>query len=160
MRKVYLDSSVLVKRYVEEKGSDIVDLIYSKSEVGKIVLVFSAWNIGEVLGVLDKYLAKKAIGPIKFRECVNRLLLESIKMVRLGSLFLYPLTSDILVHSWGLVLEGHLYEADALQIASAKSLKCDVFLSADSRLLGIAKAEGLEALNPEQDQRRIVELLR
>jgi len=99
VRKVYLDSSVLVKRYVEEKGSDIVDLIYSKSEVGKIVLVFSAWNIGEVLGVLDKYLAKKAIGPIKFRECVNRLLLESIKMVRLGSLFLYPLTSDILVHS-------------------------------------------------------------
>ncbi len=58
------------------------------------------------------------------------------------------------------MLEGHLYEADALQIASAKSLKCDVFLSADSRLLGIAKAEGLEALNPEQDQRRIVELLR
>lgn len=47
---VYLDSSVIVKRYVEEPGSNIVRELYLKAYSGEVILSYSMWNIGEVLG--------------------------------------------------------------------------------------------------------------
>jgi len=49
----YLDSSAIVKRYVLEPGSDVVAEVYEGALDGELILSFSAWNIGEVLGVLD-----------------------------------------------------------------------------------------------------------
>ena len=58
---VYLDSSAVAKRYVEEKGSDLVDRIYSRAEAGDLQMAFSIWNVGEVLGVLDRYRMRKIL---------------------------------------------------------------------------------------------------
>lgn len=51
---VYLDSSATVKRYVEEPGSDDIRSLYESTYDGNVKLIFSIWNIDEVLGVLDK----------------------------------------------------------------------------------------------------------
>ena len=53
MLKIYLDSSALTKRYLYEAGSSAVDEIFRGAEAGDLVVAFSIWNIGEVLGVLD-----------------------------------------------------------------------------------------------------------
>ena len=37
----YLDSSSIVKRYIEEEGSQIVDAIYEKAEVEKLRFIFN-----------------------------------------------------------------------------------------------------------------------
>jgi predicted nucleic acid-binding protein len=50
--RVYLDSSALLKRYVKEEGSDVLNTIYSKTDSAEISLSSSIWNIGEVIGVL------------------------------------------------------------------------------------------------------------
>ncbi|MEM3547313.1 MAG: type II toxin-antitoxin system VapC family toxin [Candidatus Bathyarchaeia archaeon] len=50
----YLDSSAIVKRYIEEAGTDKVRELYVKTYTGDVKLAFSTWNIGEVLGVLDR----------------------------------------------------------------------------------------------------------
>jgi predicted nucleic acid-binding protein len=50
---VYLDSSGIVKRYVSEKGSDLIDGVYRRSESGELRLVYSLWNIGELIEVFD-----------------------------------------------------------------------------------------------------------
>ena len=47
---VYLDSSSMVKRYVEEPGTKIVREAYLKAYSGELLIAFSLWNIGEVLG--------------------------------------------------------------------------------------------------------------
>ena len=51
----YLDTSGLVKRYVEEEGTEVIDRLYEETEAGKTTTYFSIWNIGEALGVLDRY---------------------------------------------------------------------------------------------------------
>jgi predicted nucleic acid-binding protein len=55
MKLVYLDTSAIVKRYIQEPGSDVVAQLYSKAWLGDLKIAYSVWNIGEVLGVLDKY---------------------------------------------------------------------------------------------------------
>ena len=51
----YLDTSALVKRYVKEPGSEIVDRIYTKAYRGLAVIAASYWNITEAAVVFDKY---------------------------------------------------------------------------------------------------------
>jgi predicted nucleic acid-binding protein len=147
--KAYLDSSCIVKRYIKEKGSALVDEIYGKSEAGELSLVFSIWNIGEAIGVFDRYLSKKLISGRQFTTAKSDLVSETLKLSRLESLEVLPITSNILSRSWSLITRHHIYEADALQISSGKEATCDLFLGADGRLLQAASAEGLNSVDVE-----------
>ena len=155
----YLDSSAMAKRYVEEKGSDLVDRIYSKAETGSLRIAFSVWNVGEVLGVLDRYRIQKHLSEPQFEKSFRNLILESIKMIRLGSLIVHPVTSDTLVDSWVVVLDSHIYQGDALQIASARALGCDLLLAADAELIKAARSAGLRAFDVESEANKVNEAL-
>ena len=54
----YSDTSALVKRYVEERGSETVDGVYGDAYRGVKTLSFSFWNIAEAVVVSDKYAGK------------------------------------------------------------------------------------------------------
>ena len=159
---VYLDTSSVVKRYIEEKGSEVIDKVYEKAEAGSIKTAFSIWNVGEALGVLDRYHTRKMISDEDLETALSTLASESMKMNRLGALQLLPITSKNLVDSWLLVLQHHIYEADALQISSSKEAGCDLFLGADNRLIQAAQREGINALDieaePEKALKQITEI--
>lgn len=148
---VYLDTSSLVKRYIAERGSEVVDRLYGWSEAGRLRVAFSIWNIGEAVGVFDRYRVRKLISDEEFRRARADLVRESLKMSRLEELSMLPMTSLALAGSWSLVSKHHIYVADALQISTSKEAGCDLFLGADRRLLEAASAEGLKAVNVESD---------
>ncbi len=50
----YLDSSSIVKRYVEGSGSKTVRDVYLKAYSGESTIAFSSWNIMETLGAFDE----------------------------------------------------------------------------------------------------------
>jgi len=148
---VYLDTSSLVKRYIAERGSEVVDRLYGWSEAGRLRVAFSIWNIGEAVGVFDRYRVRKLISDEEFRRARADLVRESLKMSRLEELSMLPMTSLALAGSWSLVSKHHIYVADALQISTSQEAGCDLFLGADRRLLEAASAEGLKAVNVESD---------
>ena len=86
----YLDSSAMVKRYVMEYSSDVVDRVYSKTLAGEAVLAFSLWNIGEVLGVLDKYYRRKWLDKQDYEKAklqfIGETLFDYFKVVTKSSL--------------------------------------------------------------------------
>lgn len=159
VKRVYLDSSSIVKRYVQEQGSEIVDELYEIAELGNMQIFFSLWNVGEVLGTLDRYLSRRAVGPDEFEAILSTFIAESIKLGRLGSLSIVPLSAQNLVESWLLVLRQHIYEADALQISTAKFSGCDLLLTADRELADACKREGLVAFDVEEQQEHIRKML-
>lgn len=148
---VYLDTSSLAKRYIAERGSEVVDRAYGESEAGRLRVAFSIWNIGEAIGVFDRYRVRGLISDEDFRGARADLVSESLKMSRLESLSLLSMTSLALADSWSLVSKHHIYVADALQISSSKEAGADLFLAADRRLLEVATAEGLKAVNVESN---------
>ena len=148
-KSVYLDTSSLVKRYIGEVGSEVVDRVYDEAEAGKIKISFSIWNIGEAVGVFDRYLVRGLISDVEFKRARADIVSESLKMSRLEALSLLPITYFALAASWSLVPKHHIYVADALQISSSKEAGSDLFLGADKRLLDAASAEGIKVINVE-----------
>jgi len=158
-KSVYLDTSSLVKRYIGEMGSEVVDSVYDEAEAGKMKISFSIWNIGEAVGVFDRYLVRGLISDVEFKRARDDIVSESLKMCRLEALSLLPITYLALATAWSLVPKHHIYVADALQISSSKEAGSDLFLGADKRLLDAASAEGIKVINiesnPEEALRRI-----
>jgi predicted nucleic acid-binding protein len=155
-RNVYLDTSTIVKRYIEEKGSKLVDDVYNRAEVGALKLSFSMWNVGELIGALDQHVSRKIISEMQFRTSVRDFVAETIKLFRLGHLNIRSPTAEILADTWRLIFSSHIYEADAIQIATAKSLESDLFLSADAELIIVAKQTNLQAANVETEAEKIL----
>jgi predicted nucleic acid-binding protein len=139
----YLDTSALVKRYVEEPGSKIIDEIYRDAYKGVGKLAFSCWNIAEAAVVLDKYERKLGLDA---RKLLRNLLRESSTLSRLRRLLVVSVSPLILRASLKLVLKHHIYAADALQLVSAKSIDNCTFVTGDKELARVAKAEGLNTV--------------
>lgn len=143
---VYLDSSAIVKRYVMEPGSNIVRSIYLKAYTGENILSYSIWNIGEVLGVFDRAKITSRVDENTYRVMRKRFLLETRRLMKLGVLLLIPLKTSILRNAWSLIEKHHIYEADAVQVASAKYIGASRFLTGDKRLHDVAVDEGLNSI--------------
>ncbi len=143
MTTIYLDSSAVVKRYVLEPGSDLVSRIYEEALDGKLTLSFSLWNVGEVLGVLDKYYRRGQLTEQDYRSARLQFMYEVLKLLRLRVLRIVPVRVRLLAQTWSLVEKYHIYEADALQIASAKAVNAEKLCTADKGLYEVAVKEGM-----------------
>ena len=142
---VYLDSSAIVKRYIKEPGSDAVRSLYLKAYSGFLKISYSLWNIGEVLGAFDKARYTDRLDEDSFKVVKERFLLETRRAVKLGIAVIAPVKTRILVETWRLIENYHIYEADALQIATAKHLDAKGFLTGDRNLHEIAERENLHS---------------
>jgi predicted nucleic acid-binding protein len=144
--KIYLDSSAIVKRYVLEEGSDKVKEIYLEAFNGGATLHFSVWNLGEVLGALDAYNRRSWLENEDYSAARESFIAETVRLIKLGVAKVVTVKSKLLAQSWLLVEKHHIYEADALQIVSAKNIGADQLLSGDQRLVDISKKEEVNAV--------------
>ncbi|MBC7091395.1 MAG: type II toxin-antitoxin system VapC family toxin [Nitrososphaeria archaeon] len=139
----YLDTSALVKRYVSEVGSNIVDEVFKDAYRGVKVLSFSYWNIAEAFVVFDKY--ERGLG-LDAKKLLRDMLREAKTLLRLRKLLVIGISPSILRNSIELVLKHHMYVADALQIVSARRANSSILVTGDRRLAVIAEKEGLKIL--------------
>jgi len=149
---VYLDSSAIVKRYTKETGTSTVDFVYRQAELGKLVVGFSIWNIGETVGALDRYHTRGVLSDEEFRETLKLLYGENEKMMRLDSLRIEPIGYSLLQEAWSLITRHHIYISDALQLSTAKKMNAKIFLTADGLLLEKANEEEIQAYDIEEEE--------
>ena len=142
---IYLDSSAIVKRYIMEPGSSVVRELYLKAYSGEIILSYSIWNIGEVLGVFNRARNTGRIDSEAYKIAKKRFLLEIRRMIKLGATIIVPLKTRFLRNCWRLIEKHCIYEADAIQIVSAIHVNASQFLTGDKRLHEIAVKEKLNS---------------
>ena len=157
MARIYLDSSAVVTRYSKEEGTSAVRALFRGAHLGRTTLCASEWNVGEVLGVLQRKARKS--GQLKdFVRQRARMHAEVSTLTRLGFLDLVPVTSQLLRESWVVLEKRLLYAADALQIATARGRDCDHFVTGDADLHDAAVHEGLMSHHLASHQAAIREL--
>jgi len=145
MKIVYLDTSAIVKRYIEERGSDAVHKVYESSLRRELHIAFSAWNIGETMVALGKYLSRNYISEQEYRTAKYFFISELTRFSKLKLLKLIPVKTKIITDSIILIEKHRLYVADAIQILSAKEAGSDEFYTADKKLHEAAVSEGLNS---------------
>lgn len=140
---VYLDTSALVKRYVKEDGSEIVDAVFKDADSNNAVIYSSFWCIGEAVGVFDRYDRKKVV---KRAAVLERFFNEIKGLSAKGAFRSVDVTSELISQSIEGMVRHHIYIADALQIETCKTMGCDRFLTADKRLYAVAREEKIESV--------------
>src|SRR5260370_14791277 len=114
MKRHYLDTSAIVKRYISESGTEVMGELYRAAEAQALLLQFSLWNVGEVLGVMDTYQRRGWITKTEHERIERLFVAETMKLVKLGGLLVLPAQHRYIVESWKLILRHHVYQADAL----------------------------------------------
>jgi len=158
MPDAYLDSSALVKRYVQEPGTPAVDIIFDKASAGALVIATSVWNLGEAFGVFDHRRRRRLLTEHEFRLAVQNLTTEVLGLMRTGAMQVYPVRTSLLTEAWAIVLTQHLYQADALQIVTCNESKSKILITSDELLRRASEGLGLRALDPAEQERDIRDL--
>lgn len=159
MLKLYLDSSVILKRYLSEPGTETTDTIFDKAEAGELTVTFSLWNIGEALGVLDEKRRRGWLTEKEFKATLNNFADELVKLIRLKTLEVIPILTPILTDTWELLMQYHIYEADALQITTCIHNKNDALISGDEKLVKTSRKTGLKSFHITKDKQKLKQLL-
>ena len=155
MLKLYLDTSIIIKRYVTEPGTQTVDIIFDKAEAGELVIAFSFWNIGEALGVLDERRRREWLTQEEFMQTLRNLADELLKLIHLRVLEAIPILTPILTETWELILNHHIYEADALQITACLHSQSNALVSSDKKLIEASRKKGLNAFHVTKDEEKL-----
>jgi predicted nucleic acid-binding protein len=143
---IYLDTSALVKRFVQEPGSRAVDrLLATGKPVGTSIVAYA-----ELFAALARKRRDRALPLARYQMVAGEVEREWSTYVRVTVL------PTILARSRRLVETHPLRGFDALHLASAaylaEALEVDVtFAAADRRLLDAAAAEGLVAADVGAD---------
>lgn len=139
----FFDTSVLVKRYHRESGSDRVNAIFDDQDN---VLIVSELAIVEVASALQRKLNRGEIAV----QAMNDALAQFDNAV-LNDLIVTGFRSGFIQQARDLVRQHGLRTLDALQLTATLEFRAlaPVFVCADERLCRAASSVGLAVLNPE-----------
>jgi predicted nucleic acid-binding protein len=140
---IYLDTSALIKRYVDERGSPGVHQMVATGPVATSKIAYAELYAGLARKVRQRQLTARDRGTAArqfehdWQACIRINVLD-----------------EILALARDLVARHPLRGFDALHLASAlyvakESGQAVTFAAADSRLVRAARAERLTAVNPE-----------
>ena len=152
MLKLYLDTSAILKRYIDEPGTETTDIIFDKAEEGEIKITISLWNIGEALGVLDEKRRRGWLTEKEFEQTLNLFAEELVKFMRLKAIEIIPVQAPLLTNTWNLILSHHVYEADALQITTCSYNSNDALVTSDEKLTQTSRKIGIKTINLPKDE--------
>ena len=137
---VFLDSSALAKRYVQEPDSDRVEAILSSaSALGVSVICLS-----EVVSALCRRRREGKLSRPQYLQAKRALLSDIEDTSVIG------ITEQVVARAVELLERWSLRSSDSLHVACAAEWSTQLFVSADERQCAAAKAYGLrvEELKP------------
>lgn len=143
----YLDTSALIKRFVEEKGSSRVQSMVESGEAVATAKIAYA----EVFSGLTRKMREGNLAKVQYDLACRQFETDWPAYIRV------ELNDDLLFLARDLIRRHGLRGFDAVHLASALTLKSALdeavtFAAADRRLLRAAATEGLIAVNVEMDQ--------
>lgn len=142
---IYLDSSALVKRYLKEAGTEKVKSLSADADI----IATSKLTYPEMLSAFKRKYNNKDITKTEFHTATENFEADW------DYFLIIEFKDDLLKIIKGLVTRHNLKGADSVHLASALWLKQTIkehiaFVASDSNLLKAARAEKLEALNPQE----------
>ena len=130
---VFLDSSALAKRYVQESGSDRVEkILLSASSLGVSMVC-----LPEIVSALCRRRRERKLSQQQYRKAK----LSLFEDLRDSSMI--NITEQVVERSVELLERWPLRSSDALHVASAAEWDADLFVSADERQCAAARGYGL-----------------
>ena len=149
----YLDTSVVVKRYMEEPGSEFADRLYDNVIASKDhSLSTSILTIVEFIATISGAKKGEIITEEDLRDIVHIFTKET------EHIKIRPLDESIMVKSIGVIIDHSVRTMDALHLSSAMQLRDmmeglnekGILVSNDTEMCDAALNDGFIVLRPDE----------
>lgn len=139
--KTFFDSSAYAKRFIEEKGSNIVEEIcIQTSSLGLSIIC-----IPEIISALNRQVRERNISQRDYKIVKKRFLDE------INDTTIINTTPNVILKSIELLEKNALRTLDSLHLACAIEWKSDLFVSSDKRQISAARKSGMSVRFIEND---------
>lgn len=152
MVRAYLDSSAYIKEFSKEKGSQVIEKIFSAYEKGNVDLVSSQWTVGESIAAIDRKHRRGEITQDELQETVDAVIRRSYEFSQKENFTIVPVKPELVTASFRYITAHHVSADDALHIFSAVVGLGEIFIAADSYLIQAVRKEGFEGYNVEDEK--------
>lgn len=132
--KTFFDASAFAKRYVEEKGSQLVDDICQ----GATELSISVICVPEIISALNRRIREKRLSRRDYAT-IKQSLSDDVR-----DAVIINLIPEVIATSTELLEVSPLRAMDALHIACALVWRAGLFVSSDKQQITAAKKAGLQ----------------
>lgn len=132
--RTFFDSSSFAKRYIEEKGSQLVDYICQEATELSISMIC----IPEIISALNRRIREKNLS-LKDYHIIKQALSDDVR-----DILIINLTEEVISTSTRLLETYALCAMDALHIACAVEWGADLFVSSDKQQIAAAGKTGLQ----------------
>ncbi len=138
--RYYFDTSALVKRYIKESGSEVIDDAIDKAHE---ILVSALTHI-EAISALRRLLSEEKICKADYEKLKSELDKD------FKDFTILPILQETLNKAYQIVDSEDLRTLDAIQLATViiASEKFDKLVAADQRLLSAADNNNIVTLDP------------
>lgn len=141
---MYIDSSALVKRYIHEDGTEVVNSLF----LDATELIASSVCIPEIASAAAR---RGRCGEL---DADQHQLVKSMFFGDLRGFMLVAVDERIVSTSVDMVEKHPLKALDSIQLASAIAADPDLFVCSDGTLIDAARQEGLAVFDPVSDSRQ------
>ena len=131
--KLVVDSSAFAKRYVQEEGSEDIDLFLQRASDLALCIILAP----EIISGLNRRLREGFLSKRDYRKARTQLLED------VHDATVIQLTPSVISHSVKLLENNVLRAMDAFHVACALEWQADLFVTSDKRQLIAAKNAGL-----------------
>ncbi len=132
--KLFLDSSAFAKRFVEEPGSEEVEILCAQADE----LCLSVICVPEIISALNRRLREKSLTRRGYAQAKQSLAQDVRDTVVIN------LTPDVVRTSIEILETTPVRTMDALHVACAVAWGAELFASADNRRVAAAMTVGLK----------------
>ncbi len=132
--KTFFDSSAFAKRYIDEKGSSVVEEICQNTDELALCVIC----IPEIISALNRRVREKHIAQSDYDAAKTHLIGD----VRDAEII--NLTDDVVAHSISILEHNSIRAMDALHVASAQAWGADLFVSSDKNQVKAAQIQGIK----------------
>ncbi len=158
----WLDANAIAKRYVTEKGTPIIDHLFTNISHERMICLFDSMD--EARSVIVRYRNRNEITSSEFNQAIQKFETEfvnSVEVVNVHAAIAQKESARQFIHDYSI----NSTDAYILQCAldTANGLQADgddlVMISSDKRLLKASRNEELLTFNPETDAQTDLDIL-
>jgi len=132
--KIFFDSSVFIKKFIQEQGSsEVDDYCQQASELGLSIIC-----LPEMMSALNRKVRERNLSMENYLKLKEQIA-EDMKDIQIINL-----TPDVIESSISFLEENMLRSLDAIHLSCAKIWDAELFISSDKRQVLAAENSGLQ----------------
>jgi predicted nucleic acid-binding protein len=135
VRKIFFDSSVYVKAFTQESGTETVSQLFQLAYDKRIQILLSVWAINETIGAVDRKHRRREITESQKDTIIATIFQRAITWSEESSdIAFVPLHPIIVEKSRDFIVKLHISPDDAFHLYTAFIKRCEYFICHDIKL--------------------------